>query len=158
MALLLLLVGCGPKKPDGFPPVFPCKVTVTKEGKPLADVSVILMPEQAGGAHASGGKTDSSGVAVVRTNQANYLAAGAPEGQFKIILTKPVEPEGKLPDEEVNKMPGHERNKYAMEMLRKANAMKPIIPPNLTKADKTPLKLSITSSGGELSVNIDEFE
>jgi len=155
--LLASASGCGPKAPQGFPKLFPCQITVTKDGKPLSEASVILMPESPSGAYASGGKTNSAGVAIIRTNQGDYTAIGAPEGKHKIILNKPVDIEGKLPDEEVNKMPTHERMQYMAEMVKKANAMTPVIPADLASTQKTPLNITVTSANGKANINIDEY-
>ena len=156
--LLALVLGCGPGAPQGFPKLYQCKITVTKDGKPLADASVILQPESPAGAYASGGKTNASGIATIRTTQGNYSAAGVPEGKHKIVLNKPVDIEGKLPDVEVNKMPTHERMQYMAEMVKKANAMTPVIPADLTNVTKTPLLVDVTTAnGGEATINIDEY-
>jgi len=153
----VLCLGCGPKAPAGFPKLYNCKIVVTKEGKPLSDATVMLLPESPTGAHATGGKTNSSGIAALRTTQGNYGKPGVPVGQYKIVLNKPVDIEGKLSDEEVNKMPTHERLQYSAEMARKASAMTPVIPFELTDAKRTPLTVEVTSAGGEATINIDEY-
>ena len=159
LTLMFLIVnfGCGPRPPQGFPKLYQCKITVTKEGKPLANASVILQDESPSGAYASGGKTNASGVAVIRTTQGNYSATGAPEGKYKILLNKPVDIEGKLSDAEVNKMATHERLQYSAEMAKKAAAMTPIIPADLTSVKKTPLNLEVTTAGAEATINVDDY-
>jgi len=74
-----------------------------------------------------------------------------------ILLNKPVDIEGKLSDEEVNKMPTHERLQYSAEMAKKASAMTPIIPADLTSVKKTPLNIEVTTAGGEASINADDL-
>jgi len=91
VAILLLifisLSGCS-NRPPGMPPLYPCTITVTQEGVALADASVMLVNISAadvGNAWTPMGKTDSNGVAVVRTN-AQYQGAAA--GKYKIIIEK----------------------------------------------------------------------
>jgi len=94
----------------------------------------------------------------MRTTQGEYIAVGAPEGKHKIIINKAVDIEGKLPDAEVNKMPTHERMQYMAEMVKKANAMKAVIPADLASIQKTPLSIEVTSTGGEMTINIDDYD
>jgi len=91
VVLLLLfsvaLLGCS-NRPSGMPALYPCKITVTQDGTPLADASVVLVnisDTEKGQAWAPMGKTDSSGVAVMRTN-AQYNGAAA--GKYRIIVEK----------------------------------------------------------------------
>lgn len=155
---LLSSLGCGPGAPTGFPKLHKCSITVMKEGKPLQDAAVSFVGGDSSAAYACGGKTDAAGVALIRTKQGTYVANGAPEGTFKITLFKAVEVEGRLPEEEVNKMPQHERINYAVEMQKKADAIPPVVPPALTAAKTTPLEITIASGGTDLTIDLDQYK
>ena len=84
--VLCVLSGCEKApRPDGFPDLFPCKITITQEGKPLEDALVRLMPEGWTFQWTISGKTDKNGVANIVTHT-NY--AGVPEGTFKVCVSK----------------------------------------------------------------------
>ena len=156
--LFSLCFGCGPKAPEGFPRVYPCTITVNKEGKPLVDAAVTLLPETKGtGAWAIAGMTGADGVAAISTVQSTYTARGVPEGKYKVTVTKVVLPEGRLSDEEIKKMPPPERMKYAAAQKAKMDKMPPVVPPVLHDSEKTPLTIEITSAGGELTIDVDQF-
>jgi hypothetical protein len=96
--ILNLLTGCSSPKPDGMPQLYPVEVTVIGEGRPIADVMVTLMPIDSNSRWASGGETNTLGVAVLKT-QGVY--AGAATGKYKVCISKieidPIVPVG--PDE-----------------------------------------------------------
>ncbi len=80
------VVGCGRPKPDGMPKLFPCSVKALQDGVPLADATVTFH----GGDDfkwAVSGATDANGVAKIYTH-GTY--PGAPEGEFKVTITKHV--------------------------------------------------------------------
>ena len=85
-ALILSTIGCGgTEKPDGMPPLHQTTLTFTQDGKPLAEASVTLSPQDAANTQWSlGGATDSNGVLKVQTQGFD----GAPEGTYKIVVTK----------------------------------------------------------------------
>jgi len=83
VTMLLCLTGCGgPKKPDGFPPLYPCEVIITKNGVPLEGASVQFNSSDARWPPA--GTTDAQGVAVINT----LSHPGAPEGEYKVLVSK----------------------------------------------------------------------
>ena len=87
LLLSVLLLGCS-GNPAGMPVLYPCKITVTQEGTPLADATVIMSnvsDPAIGDAWSAAGRTDSNGVAVIQTN-GQY--PGAPAGAYKIIVEK----------------------------------------------------------------------
>jgi len=85
-ASLILLAGCsGPLKPDGFPPTFPTVITITQEGKPLVKATVTLVPADGARDWMTSTMTDESGRATMFTYG---RFAGAPKGQFKVVVTK----------------------------------------------------------------------
>ena len=83
-ALLALVAafGCGGEKlPAGMPKPQPTTITLTLDGKGLADASVTMIPDS--GSYAAVGKTDASGVAEMKTNG---KFKGAVPGEYKIIV------------------------------------------------------------------------
>ncbi len=83
--LALLLPGCGPDVPDGFPKLYPVSIKVLQEGKPLDDAAVLLRIADGSMTWSVGGKTDTKGLAVLWTH-GKYK--GAPVGKFKVVLQK----------------------------------------------------------------------
>ena len=84
-ALLALVAafGCGGEKlPAGMPKPQPTTITLTLDGKGLADASVTMIPAD-DGQYTAVGTTDANGVAEMKTN-GKYK--GAAPGQYKIIV------------------------------------------------------------------------
>lgn len=84
-ALLALVAafGCGGEKlPAGMPKPQPTTITLTLDGKGLADASVTMIPAD-GGQYTAVGTTDASGVAEMKTNG---KFKGAVPGEYKIIV------------------------------------------------------------------------
>ena len=87
LSFFVALFGCS-HRPSGMPTMYPCKITVTQDGAPLAGASVVLVcisDTAMGNAWTPMGKTDSSGVAVMMTN-GTY--SGAAAGTYRIIVDK----------------------------------------------------------------------
>jgi hypothetical protein len=81
-----ILQGCrGHSKPDGFPPIYDCSITLTQEGKPLVNATLILFSEDGHCSWSVGGTTDKSGVAKIFTHG---LFPGAPAGTFLVTVSK----------------------------------------------------------------------
>ena len=79
-------IGCGgKKKPEGLPKLVPLSVKVIQDGQPLNEASVSLISDKPELMRwPSGGVTGTDGVAVITT----YGFEGAPEGTFKVVVTK----------------------------------------------------------------------
>ena len=72
-------------RPDGFPPLHPCAITITQDGKPLEGALVRLIPDGHKLLWTVAGTTDKNGVVKVITHP-EY--AGAPEGTYKVCVSK----------------------------------------------------------------------
>jgi hypothetical protein len=82
----LIVQGCGHSlKPDDFPIIYGCSITLTQEGKPLAGANVILFSKDGSCSWSVGGTTDSNGTAVIFTHG---RFSGAPAGDFLVTVTK----------------------------------------------------------------------
>ena len=84
LILLSFVWGCSEKLPDGIPPLHPCRIVITQDGKPLEGASLQLYSTGGSKWHSSG-TTDSSGAADIVT-QGQYR--GVPEGTYKITVQK----------------------------------------------------------------------
>jgi len=84
VAFLLVLPGCGEPLPDGFPKLYPVSIQFIQEGEPVAEASVILMPQD-DGKWAVGGATDANGIATFRTHGKH---SGVPAGKYKVMIQK----------------------------------------------------------------------
>ncbi len=100
---LLCLLGCSGGA-DG-PALYPVTGTLKAGGKPLADITVQLIPVDANSKTKPGtGVTDAEGNFTIRTNGDK----GAETGKFKVVLAAPAAsvPSGPMSLEEATKMSG----------------------------------------------------
>lgn len=84
--LTALVCGCGPKMPDGMPPLQPTTITVTQGSAPLANavLNIKSVDPSTTNNFTCGGTTDANGVAVVVTH-GQYK--GIPEGKYKVAVS-----------------------------------------------------------------------
>ena len=86
LCLVPFFFGCGEKKPDGMPKIYPCTITITQENSPLEGASVLLISDDPVlGKWSVAGTTDASGNAVIKTH-AKF--SGAPAGQYVVVVSK----------------------------------------------------------------------
>lgn len=79
------IAGCGKKKPDGLPDLQPTTVTITVDGKGLANANVTFQPvDSKANSWVPAGITDSAGKAEIKTS-GNFK--GAPEGAYKVVVS-----------------------------------------------------------------------
>jgi len=86
--VIVLSVVCGcssEKRPVGMPPLHPCRVTITQDGKPLAEAMIRLHGTGSGTQWSCSGTTNSQGVADLLT-QGQFR--GVPEGTYKVTVQK----------------------------------------------------------------------
>lgn len=92
------IAGCGggggkpvPKLAD---PV-PVSGLVTLDGQPLADATIMFLPELESGFHGATGRTDSSGKYELTTDIGNgKTSKGAIPGKYKVTVSKLIKPDG----------------------------------------------------------------
>ncbi|MDR2754783.1 MAG: prealbumin-like fold domain-containing protein [Planctomycetaceae bacterium] len=134
------LTGCSNNsQPSDLPKLFPCKVTITQEGKPLEGATVTLFsktpPE--GRNWIISGKTNANGIAELVTQP--YFS-GAPEGEYKLLIGKT-----ETDDSEV---PSFEKDPKAFEKwTEKTKGIVPtysLINPDWNNKQKTPCEVKIT--------------
>jgi hypothetical protein len=87
LIFLVLVAGCArEQRPEGIPTLYPCNITITQDGKPLAGAMVTLYTESSEDRRWSpGGTTDSQGVIQIKV-LGKYL--GAPAGTYKVTVAK----------------------------------------------------------------------
>ena len=153
---VFFLSGCGKKKPTGFPGVFPCKITVTKGGEALPNITVMLVPEIPANNLSITGDTDQNGEATIRTMSSSYSAEGAPEGKFVVILLDNVSidlPE--VAEEEYESWLPQKRQDWDADIAKKIEASR-IVPGSLRNPIQSQASITVTSSGGEAMIDIAE--
>ncbi|MDR2642563.1 MAG: hypothetical protein LBC74_07195 [Planctomycetaceae bacterium] len=130
LSALLVFAGCGQNMPDGMPKLYPCQITVTRDGQPFAMASVKLYPvEPQKKEWSTTGLTGTNGVVDLRTN-ANYR--GIPAGKYKIIVVK----------EDVEDI---DKNFYY-----RLNT----VDPNLGDMESTPLEIEIKSGKNKQTIDV----
>jgi hypothetical protein len=83
--LIFLLLGCTrSNRPDGLPKLYPCVITVTQNGDPVADVSVQLISKQESIWPVTGITNTSGNAKLVTYGQ----FPGAPLGDYTVVFSK----------------------------------------------------------------------
>lgn len=83
--LALTMVGCfRSNRPEGLPKLYPCSITVTQDGQPLAGASIQLVDDAIDRWPVTG-LTNSSGTASLVTYG---KFPGAPAGEYRVIVKK----------------------------------------------------------------------
>ncbi|MDR2438423.1 MAG: carboxypeptidase-like regulatory domain-containing protein [Planctomycetaceae bacterium] len=150
--LFLGIAGCG--KPAQMPKLFPCHITVTDGGTPVAGVRVSMADESSGESWAINGITDSSGVAKMSTTYTNYTAHGVPQGTFKVAVDK--EPPN-LPPQNVTDDMNEQQTEAVMKKWEEQVDKLRIIPKNLVFVSTTPITLEVKEKCS-LEINIADYK
>ena len=141
------VIGCsGEQRPDGLPKLYPCTITITQDGQPLAEATVQLHDPAVTDRWTVSGLTNASGSAVMRTHG---QFPGVPEGRFKIILTKTVLEGGSTDDETT---PENARKP------REAVKVYSLVGKEYTNRETTPLEIVIDGKKRSESFNIGRTE
>jgi hypothetical protein len=132
------ITGCsGSKLPPDLPKLFPCKIIIQQEGKPLADAKVFLSPEN-GSKWNAVGSTDAHGVTSPWTQG---LYVGVAEGKYKILITK----------QEIVNPP--EVTSSALEQKEGETKVYNLVEEIYGEADKTPLAIEVSASQKEFTLD-----
>ncbi|MCL2117301.1 MAG: DUF4198 domain-containing protein [Planctomycetaceae bacterium] len=136
IGVLILALGCnGPEKPSDLPKLYPCKITVIQDGKPLEGAMIFVRPPDGYLRFVIGGKTDAKGVAVIKLDG---QWEGVPEGEFYVSISKIVTPPGlERPDETT---PLNERRRMQEQA---AQQTKETVDPKYSDLAKTQLRLKV---------------
>lgn len=144
----LVLVGCSQKKGVSFK-TESVKITITRKGQPLEGADVRLHPMDTSGRGAMG-KTDASGVAVVKTfGEGNTVVEGAVPGKYKVLVTKVDFPQvDPNVDYDTLQKQQASRDPYA-------SAPKPLLPPKYNSR-LTPFECEVKAGQNEFTFDIPE--
>jgi hypothetical protein len=153
---LIFGIGCGPKKPNGFPDLVPCHVSVTKDGKPIDKTTLTLVPISNGGEWISSGFTNSGGSAEISTMLSSYVLKGAPEGEFKVFLSRPIEIALKVSQEDAMNLSAAERDKLTKETDRLMEEAR-VIPEKLESIVTTPVKITVTKGETAYKIELNDY-
>ena len=144
-ALLALVAafGCGGEKlPAGMPKPVPTTITLTLDGKGLADASVTMIPDS--GSYAAVGKTDAGGVAEMKTD-GKYK--GAVPGSYKVVVGAKDEIDygefGPPPTDDPVAMDKWNRDVDAAGGAGVAFTRTSVVSQEFTAADTTPLTITV---------------
>lgn len=151
---LAAVVGCGgPKKPADLPDLYPVKITVIQDGKPLEGASVMLNDPELKVRFTMGGKTNAQGVAEIKTD-AQF--PGAPVGKFKVTVAKEDVPE--LPPELQGAQPTDpaERAEFDRKLAEHSASICDTVDLKFKRMNTTPEEVEVTTSGAEKTVDVGE--
>jgi len=134
IAITVIAAGAGCSSSTG-PPLIPVSGTVTTTGGPLAGADLMFLPADADG---NGGtaKTDDKGQFTV-----TYIRGGdgIPAGEYRVVISKRVMPDGSAPPPDVEPM-----DSPATETL----------PPRYSSQRETSLTATVTSGGEPLEFTL----
>ncbi|MDR0609790.1 MAG: hypothetical protein LBG58_06750 [Planctomycetaceae bacterium] len=121
---LVLVVGCTrEQRPEGIPTLYPCIITITQDGKPLAGAMVTLYTESSDDRRWSpGGTTNPQGAVQIKV-LGKY--SGAPVGTYKVTVEK----------QEIENV--NSNSYYHISLMET----------QYTKLQETPLKIEVTPQG-----------
>ncbi|MDR0609303.1 MAG: hypothetical protein LBG58_04280 [Planctomycetaceae bacterium] len=152
----ILNIGCS-KHPKGFPKLYPCSIALTKNGKPLHNVCVLLKNETVQGTWGISGTTDISGTAIIVTSLGEYIGKGIPNGEYIVSLDEIIHPPNGKTKEEIGKLPEEELYKYIAEEAKMIDALR-IIPKEFSDSNKSPLKIAVkANSNNKIIINLDDY-
>jgi hypothetical protein len=153
---MVCLLGCGKKRPEGLEETYPCYVSVTKAGAPLADARIVLHSKTAMNFNFAG-MTDSTGKAEIISE---FDFKGAPAGTYAVAIVKsPENPVPKKTQAELSAMTMEESQAYYAEYHAAAAKLEKVIPDHLMVPSASPLEIVVTEAGpNEFSFEIEEHK
>ncbi|MDO5565536.1 MAG: hypothetical protein Q4G59_02685, partial [Planctomycetia bacterium] len=141
-------------RPQGFPAISPCTITVTNGTQPIEGVEVTLTPTEVMNSIVISGKTDAAGKCLPVTRFAGHVEKGVPKGEFAVTLVK--EPFVEGPSAEEKAKMTYDQAMAADRKREAAVAAAPrIIPVEYTQKEKTPAKLTVSEGKpAELAIDV----
>jgi len=145
--------GCGKEqRPAGFPPLYPCQITITQGEQPLEDALVRLLPESGSFAWGITGKTDAHGTAKISTHT-NY--PGAPEGTFKVCVSKIYETPSAFP-QPAKDAPYEDWEAWRGQTNSEQRPKYQLVKPEYDDVKLTPHSISITKGKNKAAFDVGE--
>ena len=134
------LFGCS-NAPEGFPKVVLCTVTVTDNGQPVSNASVIINTVPPTSGLVVSGETDEQGRTTIFTIFNGHSAPGAPVGSLVMtIFREPHVPDWKT-EEELLQMDFNASMAYTMEKDARRARLPRIVSAALTNPNTSPLTI-----------------
>lgn len=127
----LMIWGCSEEAPNYAEQLVPLRGTVTLDGKPLADATVVFLARE-GESRQTSGTTDDTGQFSLATGSGNE---GAIPGEYDVLITKFVMPDGSPVPPDVPPM-----DVGATEAL----------PPHYSSPSAMTLSATVPESGGDV--------
>lgn len=147
---IILIGGCS-KRPSDFPQTFPCTITITKAGQPLANATVVLVSESESGPWVTSG-TSVSGPITIKTRWNDYEANGAPAGNYKVLVDALFDkPDAPQIDEVTTDQ--ETAAKIMADYEKKINALR-VVSPRYNDVNETPFTLTVTQTGTNATFDI----
>lgn len=146
---LLTLVGCEKKKPSDMPALYPCKLTITQEGKPLEGATVSLIAQGKSLRFTTAAITDKQGVAVIKTD---IDWTGVPEGKYKVCVKKVSAPDSGVSDEIPSDPVAFAE--YQKKLAEASAQTMSYVDSKYLRPRTTPLEIEVTTSGFEDTVDV----
>ncbi|MDR0335552.1 MAG: Ig-like domain-containing protein [Planctomycetaceae bacterium] len=141
ISCLIVTSGCGEKLPEGLPALFPATLTITLEGKPIANAIVSLSSADNSHLWASGGTTDKNGQLTVYTH-GRYQ--GIPAGKYKVTVDCITSGVPMPQNPTMEQIEEHNRNHPSFR----------IVPLEYIEKMTTPLEIEITQGKNMLTLDI----
>ena len=154
LTLAVSLTGCFQKAPKGFPKTVPLTMTVTSGGAPVADATIVLKPNIKNSWSATG-KTDSSGIAEMRTMQGNFIKKGVPAEHYTVTITKMVDVSSKVTVINDGTPAGAAAYAEEVERLRAENPSE--VPDFFGTIETSPLEIDISNTTKEYKIELNDY-
>ena len=138
---LISFTGCqfgGEKLPEGMPKLVPSTIQLTQDGAPLAGATVSLIDPSGNRQWVPGGLSDANGTIELYTN-GRYK--GAPEGKYKVVVTKTETDPSKLGEAPSPEDPKY--GEYMNQMLGERLDTYTLVEKQFTDVKNTPLEVEI---------------
>ena len=160
LCVAVLCVGCGPQLPSDLPKLYPTVVTVIQDGEPLSGATVTLINADPSGGWACVARTDTAGKATIMTNG---MYKGAPEGTYKVTVSKQEVEQGDnpfadAPDPAVDQTAYQEWVMKNEDRIAAAQRRQPVtydlVDPKFSSPTQTTLELTITPGKNQHSLDV----
>lgn len=153
LSCLVFVLGCqsSTPKPDGLPKLQPCRITVTQADKPLEGALVRLERQSPGKNWQIDGMTDANGVATLKTS---VHFSGAPEGEYKVLISKVERTLSAFP-EEAPKDPAEYR-KWSDGRASEELPSYDLVQVQYKDASRTPHSINIVAGDNTATFDVDQ--
>lgn len=142
VAISVCIAGCAPG--DTTPKISGLVTVsgmVTLDGKPLPNATVVFVPIGGGGESSAGGLSDSTGKYILQTNEKSY---GIKPGQYKVVISSFVMPDGTIKQIDGNTSP----------MQLKIEGAKQVVPPKYSDLLGSTLTSNVGPEGGNIDFSL----